>query len=45
MALAGCLLLVLTGCDSNGGLRSPFRNLGKRGDSAVPASAPRPAPR
>jgi hypothetical protein len=44
-ALAVCLLLAASGCDSGGDGSSPFRNLGKRGDSALPASAPRPAPR
>lgn len=39
------LLLALAGCDRGGDGASPFRNLGKRGDSALPASAPRPAPR
>ncbi|HSQ01553.1 MAG TPA: hypothetical protein VL049_30385 [Candidatus Dormibacteraeota bacterium] len=46
MALAAWLLLAAaSGCDSGGDGSSPFRNLGKRGDSALPASAPRPAPR
>jgi hypothetical protein len=45
MALLGGLLLVVVGCDSGGRGGSPFRNLGKRGDSVLPASAPRPAPR
>lgn len=39
------LLLALAGCDSGGGGSSSFRNLGKRGDSALPAGAARPAPR
>ena len=45
-ALAACALLaVVAGCDRGGGDvgASPFRNLGKRADSAVPASAARPA--
>ena len=44
-ALAALLLLALgAGCDRGGDVgASPFRNLGKRGDSAVPASASRPA--
>jgi hypothetical protein len=38
------LLLAVAGCDSGDG-SSPFRNLGKRGDSALPGNASRPAPR
>lgn len=45
MALVGCLLLVAVGCDSAPGGSSPFRNLGKRGDSALPASAGPPTHR
>jgi hypothetical protein len=44
MALAVWLVLV-AGCDSGGSGASPFRNLGKRGDSALPASVSRPATR
>lgn len=44
-ALAIALLLSLAGgCDRGGDASaSPFRNLGKRGDSAVTSSAARPA--
>lgn len=45
-ALAVCALVaVVAGCDRGGGDvgASPFRNLGKRADSAVPGSAARPA--
>jgi hypothetical protein len=45
LALLIFLQLAAAGCDGAPGGSSPFRNLGKRGDGALPASAPRSAPR
>lgn len=45
VALIGCLLSLAAGCDSGPGGGSPFRNLGKRGDSALPASVAPPVTR
>jgi len=43
-AIAGLLLVLGAGCDRGGDVSaSPFRNLGKRGDSAVTGNAARPA--
>jgi hypothetical protein len=45
MALALALVLgAISGCDSSGG-GSPFHNLGKRGDSALPNNVAAPARR
>lgn len=43
-AIAGLLLVLAVGCDRGGDASaSPFRNLGKRGDSAVTSAGARPA--
>lgn len=43
VALIWLLLAAAAGCDSGGDGTSPFRNLGKRGDSSVAANPARPA--
>jgi hypothetical protein len=44
--VAWFLLVAATGCDDATGTgESPFRNLGKRGDSDLPSHAARPASR
>jgi hypothetical protein len=40
IALVTWLVVALSGCDTDGN-GSPFRNLGKRGDSGVGGSRPR----